>query len=58
MRAPEDYIAAVLERVRKDYIEKAYHIESWTDAEDFLEQLANRSGKLLKVTHRYTFYLA
>ena len=49
VRAPEDYIGAVLERVRKDYIEKTYHIASWTDPEDFLEQLAHRSGKLLKV---------
>ncbi|KAK2179611.1 hypothetical protein NP493_480g03038 [Ridgeia piscesae] len=51
VRAPEDYIGAVLERVRKDYIEKTYHISSWTDPEDFLEQLAHRSGKLLKGGH-------
>ena len=50
VRAPEDYVGAMLDRVRPEYITKTYHIEKWTDAEDFLEQLANRSGKLLKVT--------
>ncbi|EFA04454.1 nucleolar GTP-binding protein 2 [Tribolium castaneum] len=45
---PEDYIEAVLERVRKEYLVKTYKIEDWTSATDFLEKLAQRSGKLLK----------
>ncbi|XP_044266864.1 nucleolar GTP-binding protein 2 [Tribolium madens] len=45
---PEDYIDAVLERVRKEYLVKTYKIEDWTSATDFLEKLAHRSGKLLK----------
>lgn len=45
---PEDYISPVLERVRKEYIKKTYQIENWTSTLDFLEQLAQRSGKLLK----------
>lgn len=46
--SPEDYIVTVLERVRAEYIQKTYHIKSWTSPNDFLEQLAKRSGKLLK----------
>ncbi|KAK2562308.1 Nucleolar GTP-binding protein 2 [Acropora cervicornis] len=38
----------VLQRVRHDYITKTYKISSWTDANDFLEQYAQRTGKLLK----------
>nr|CAI5846252.1 unnamed protein product [Callosobruchus analis] len=45
---PEDYIGAVLERVRPEYIKKTYKIEQWNDPEHFLEQMAKRSGKLLK----------
>ncbi|GLV37949.1 Nucleostemin 2 [Carabus blaptoides fortunei] len=45
---PEDYIASVLERVRKEYLIKTYNIGNWTSHIDFLEKLAVRSGKLLK----------
>ncbi|XP_044754859.1 nucleolar GTP-binding protein 2 [Coccinella septempunctata] len=45
---PEDYIEEVLKRVRKEYIQKTYKINEWSDHIDFLEQLARKSGKLLK----------
>jgi len=45
---PEDYIPTVLERVKKDYLVKTYKIDSWSDATDFLEKMARRSGRLLK----------
>lgn len=45
---PEDYIEEVLQRVRKEYIQKTYKIQEWTSHEDFLEKMAFRSGKLLK----------
>lgn len=45
---PQDYIPAVLERVRPEYMKKTYKIEEWTDHIDFLEKMARRSGKLLK----------
>lgn len=45
---PEDYIGPVLERVKPEYIKKTFKIDSWTDPINFLEQLARRSGKLLK----------
>ncbi|XP_053683057.1 nucleolar GTP-binding protein 2 [Sabethes cyaneus] len=45
---PEDYIEDVLKRVRKEYISKTYGIAEWSSHIDFLEQLAKKSGKLLK----------
>lgn len=45
---PEDYIVTVLERLRPEYVKKTYKVEKWTDATDFLEQLAKKSGKLFK----------
>lgn len=45
---PEDYIAAVLERVRREYLVKTYLVDNWSSPTEFLEKLAVRSGKLLK----------
>ncbi|KAK0042608.1 nucleolar GTP-binding protein 2 [Biomphalaria pfeifferi] len=45
---PEDYIHAVLERVKKDYLVKTYGISDWQSPEDFLEQVARKSGRLLR----------
>lgn len=49
IRNPEEHIGAVLERAKPEYIQKTYRIPTWSSAEDFLEKLAFRSGKLLKV---------
>lgn len=43
----EEHIPEVLERIKHEYIQRTYGIDSWDDAEDFLEQLARKSGKLL-----------
>uniref|UniRef100_A0AAY4E7P1 Nucleolar GTP-binding protein 2 n=1 Tax=Denticeps clupeoides TaxID=299321 RepID=A0AAY4E7P1_9TELE len=48
IRNPEDHISAVLDRAKAEYIQKTYRIPSWMSAEDFLEKLAFRTGKLLK----------
>uniref|UniRef100_A0A3B4U6V8 Nucleolar GTP-binding protein 2 n=1 Tax=Seriola dumerili TaxID=41447 RepID=A0A3B4U6V8_SERDU len=48
IRNPEEHIGAVLERAKPEYIQKTYRIPTWDSAEDFLEKLAFRSGKLLK----------
>ena len=46
---PDDYIPAVLARVKKDYLTRTYKIGSeWNNHNDFLEKLAQKSGKLLK----------
>ena len=46
---PDDYIPELLNRVKPEYLLKTYHIAAWEDHEDFLEQVAKRYGKLLKV---------
>jgi nuclear GTP-binding protein len=50
IQEPSDHIAAVLERVKPEYISKTYQVESWADPADFMEQAANRMGRLLKAS--------
>ncbi|CAH0754585.1 unnamed protein product [Bemisia tabaci] len=45
---PEQYIPDVLEKVKKDYVIRTYGIKDWEDSEDFLKQLAVKTGKLMK----------
>ncbi|KAF4527563.1 hypothetical protein B566_EDAN016041, partial [Ephemera danica] len=45
---PENYIGAVLEKIRKEYLKKTYKIDDWKDEEEFMENLARRMGRLLK----------
>lgn len=45
---PEDYVEAIMGRVRPEYIQKTYKIDKWESSIDFLEQMAKRTGKLLK----------
>ncbi|XP_008545670.1 uncharacterized protein LOC103569905 [Microplitis demolitor] len=48
VKNPEDYVEAVLERVKPEYMKRTYKIDEWTDCNDFLEKLARRTGKLLR----------
>ena len=48
LRQAEDYIEAVLARVKPEYIQKHYGLLQWEDATDFLEQYARKIGKLLR----------
>ena len=43
------HIPSVLDRVKREYIVKTYKVSSWNDPTDFLEQVAQWTGKLLKV---------
>ncbi|XP_001842923.2 nucleolar GTP-binding protein 2 [Culex quinquefasciatus] len=45
---PEDYIEDVLYRIRKEYLVKTYGVTEWISHIDFLEQIARKTGKLLK----------
>ncbi|XP_017078969.1 nucleolar GTP-binding protein 2 [Drosophila eugracilis] len=45
---PEDYVDSLLQRVRPEYISKNYKIDHWNTSIHFLEQLAQKTGKLLK----------
>eukprot|EP01028_Stygiella_incarcerata_P009945 TRINITY_DN4935_c0_g1_i1.p1 TRINITY_DN4935_c0_g1~~TRINITY_DN4935_c0_g1_i1.p1 ORF type:complete len:650 (-),score=243.99 TRINITY_DN4935_c0_g1_i1:1924-3873(-) len=44
----EMHIPAVIERVKKEYIEKTYGVKEWTDSMDFLEQVCRTTGKLVR----------
>jgi len=35
-----EFIPNVLDRVKREYLEKTYKIEGWTDSEDFLTKMA------------------
>lgn len=45
---PDQYIPAVLEKVKKEYLQRTYNIQDWENCEDFLQKIAERTGKLLK----------
>lgn len=45
---PSQYVKFLLERVKKEHMQKTYGIMEWEDDEDFLEQYALKTGKLLK----------
>lgn len=48
IQEPESHIEELLSRVETAFIRKYYKIMQWEDSHDFLEQLATRTGKLLK----------
>ncbi|BDA48334.1 Nuclear/nucleolar GTPase 2 [Coccomyxa sp. Obi] len=43
-----EHIKAVIDRIKPEYLRRAYKVRSWTDAEDFLTKLAQASGKLMR----------
>ncbi|KAG5944149.1 GTPase required for pre-60S ribosomal subunit nuclear export and maturation [Claviceps sorghi] len=45
---PEQYISAVLARVKRHHMEKTYDLRGWTSATELLELLARKSGRLLR----------
>lgn len=45
---PEVYIEAILQKTEKRHIVDIYGVPDWEDAEDFINQVAARTGKLLK----------
>ena len=48
LKTPDDFIPAVLDRVKKEYLCRMYKMTNWTNAHDFLEQVSRKTGKLLK----------
>ncbi|XP_022717084.1 nuclear/nucleolar GTPase 2-like [Durio zibethinus] len=43
-----EHIGEVLKRVKKEHLKRAYKIKDWEDENDFLVQLCQSTGKLLK----------
>jgi len=48
IKTPSEFIPALLERTKKEYIQRTYGIVDWNTPEEFLEKYAIKSGKLLK----------
>jgi nuclear GTP-binding protein len=48
LEQPEEHIDGLLQRVRPEYVQRTYDVQSWTDHIDFLTQLAFKGGRLLK----------
>lgn len=44
---PEQYIDALLQRVKQHHMERTYDLKGWTNATEFLELLARKGGRLL-----------
>jgi nuclear GTP-binding protein len=53
---PLEHIPRILEKVKKEYLQKIYKISEWTDHEDFVGQLATSYGKLLKVLKIFCYF--
>ena len=49
IKDPADHIEEVLKRVKREYIARTYKVSQYDNAEDFLEKLCQKSGRLLKV---------
>jgi len=45
---PTVHIPALIERVKKEHLQKTYGVMEWKDSTDFLELYAQKTGKLLK----------
>ncbi|KAJ6443102.1 nucleolar GTP-binding protein 2 [Purpureocillium lavendulum] len=45
---PEQYISALLGRVKRHHMEKTYELKGWDNATELLELLARKSGRLLR----------
>lgn len=44
---PESFIQPILERVQKKHLADIFGVLSWTDSDDFITQVAEKTGKLL-----------
>ena len=45
---PSEFIQPILDRIEKKHVYDVYGIAEWLDADDFLKQLAHKTGKLVK----------
>ncbi|KAK9463957.1 NUC091 domain-containing protein [Lipomyces oligophaga] len=45
---PEQYITALMDRCKREHLERTYEISGWSNSKEFLEMLARKAGRLLK----------
>ena len=48
VKNPEQYVAAVLRKTKPQHIERTYEVRGYSNATEFLELLARKSGRLLR----------
>jgi len=48
LEEPVEYVEGILQKAKRTYLKELYQIGEWVDLEDFLTQIANRTGKLRK----------
>ncbi len=54
LEEPMEYIQGVLDKAKKEHLQKLYKVEDWEDSEDFVTQISKNYGKLKKVILLYT----
>ncbi|KAI1291563.1 NGP1NT domain-containing protein [Xylaria venustula] len=45
---PEQYIAPMMAKVKRNHLERTYEISNWKDDHEFLEMLGRKGGRLLR----------
>lgn len=45
---PEQYIQPMMEKVKRQHLERTYEISNWKNHHEFLEMLGRKGGRLLK----------
>jgi nuclear GTP-binding protein len=50
---PLEFIPGILEKVKPEHLKNLYKVQTWTDHEDFVSQIAVNYGKLKKVRKIY-----
>jgi nuclear GTP-binding protein len=48
LSAPELFVGAILDRVKRPHLVATYGVKEWADPEDFLTQLCVKTGRLVK----------
>lgn len=48
LQSPGDFVAPMLARISVEHIQRHYGLKEWSSDVDFLTQLANKKGKLLR----------
>lgn len=45
---PEQYVTGILNRCKRQHLERTYEISGWEDSHSFIEMIARKQGRLLK----------
>jgi len=45
---PSEFVQPILDRCKREHVERVYGVSGWTTDEDFMEKVARKQGRLLK----------